>query len=171
MTANTLTGRVERALADAGDARDAVRAAVETVHASSERYDWTGVYLLEEPGTLVLSHYVGEPTPHTRIPLDKGVCGAAARERETIIVPDVGADPRYLSCSLRTKSEIVVPIMKDGAVYGEIDIDSWAPDAFGPADREALEQVARLLADRIAADRERRAGLPTEARRDDGASP
>jgi L-methionine (R)-S-oxide reductase len=149
MSEEGLAGRVKRAIASARSTREAVRSAVEAVHESSERYDWTGVYVLEDEGTLVLSHFIGEPTPHTRIPLDQGICGAAAREKQTLIVPDVGADPRYLSCSLRTKSEIVVPIMKDGAVLGEIDIDSHAPDAFGRADREELEQVAALLAERL----------------------
>jgi len=145
-----LVARVRRVVAAAREPREAVRAAVEAVHESSDRYDWTGVYLLEEDETLVLSHYVGEPTPHERIPLGRGICGAAAREKQTLVVPDVGADPRYLSCDLSTRSEIVVPIMKDGVVLGEIDIDSHAPDAFGPADRQELEQIAALLAERFA---------------------
>ena len=145
----TLVSRVRRALEAAADARAAVRAVVEAVHDSSARYDWTGVYLLEGAESLVLSHFLGEPTPHTRIPLDQGICGAAARERKTLIVADVNADSRYLACSLKTKSEIVVPIMRDGVVLGEIDIDSWTPDAFGPADRAELEQVAALLAERL----------------------
>ncbi|HZI93851.1 MAG TPA: GAF domain-containing protein [Patescibacteria group bacterium] len=150
MTAERLAARVKRALASARDRSDAVRVAVEAVHDWSDRYDWTGVYLLETEGALVLSHFIGAPTPHTRIPLSMGICGAAAREKQTLIVPDVQADPRYLSCSLATRSEIVVPIIKDGSVYGEIDIDSHKPDAFGAADREELEQVAALLADHLA---------------------
>ena len=150
MTAERLSARVKRALEKADDRSEAVRVAVEAVHGWSEKYDWTGVYLLETEGALVLSHFIGAPTPHTRISLDQGICGAAAREKQTLIVPDVHADPRYLSCSLDTRSEIVVPIIKDGSVYGEIDIDSHEPDAFGPADREELEQVAALLAERLA---------------------
>lgn len=142
--------RLKGLLAETGDADEAVRAAVRAIHESSDRYDWTGVYLLDGDDTLVLSHFIGEPTPHTRIPLNQGICGAAARERLTLIVPDVQADPRYLSCSIRTRSEIVVPILKDGRVIGEIDVDSWAPDAFGAADREELEQVAGLLAEFLA---------------------
>ena len=150
MTETPLVTRVRRALDAAGDGSAAVKAVVEIVHESSGRYDWTGVYLLEGAETLVLSHFVGEPTPHTRIPLDSGICGAAAREKRTLIVADVNADTRYLSCSIRTRSEIVVPVIRDGVVYGEIDIDSWTPDAFGPADRNELEQVAALLAERLA---------------------
>ena len=89
---------------------------------------------------------VGKPSPHTRIPLGRGICGAAATQQATIVVDDVNADPRYLACSLETKSEIVVPIMDGGEVLGEIDIDSDRHAAFGAADRARLEAVAALLA-------------------------
>jgi L-methionine (R)-S-oxide reductase len=84
-----------------------------------------------------------------RIPLDQGICGAAASTGQTVIVDDVNADPRYLACSLETRSEIVVPIKRDGQVLGEIDIDSDQPAAFTPDDRELLEAVASMLADKI----------------------
>jgi GAF domain-containing protein len=111
-----------------------------------------GVYLLEGD-ELVLGPYRGKPSPHTRIPLGRGICGAAAAEKETIIVDDVHADPRYLACSLETKSEIVVPIMVGTDVLGEIDIDSDQAAAFGAADRRMLEDVARQLAGRMLAAR------------------
>ena len=76
-------------------------------------YTWVGIYLLDGD-ELVLGPFVGKPSPHTRIPLGRGICGAAATEKATIIVDDVNADPRYLACSLETKSEIVVPIMLAG---------------------------------------------------------
>ena len=97
----------------------------------------------------MLGPFLGKPSPHTRIPLGNGICGAAATEKATIIVDDVNADPRYLACSIETKSEIVVPIMNGAEVLGEIDIDSDQPAAFGPADRELLEQVAPLLAEAL----------------------
>ena len=74
-------------------------------------YSWVGIYLLDG-NELVLGPFVGKPSPHTRIPLGRGICGAAAAEKATIIVDDVNADPRYLACSIETKSEIVVPIMR-----------------------------------------------------------
>ena len=74
--------------------------------------------------------YLGKPSPHTRIPLNRGICGAAASEKATIIVDDVNSDPRYLACSIETKSEIVVPILRGEQVFGEIDIDSDRPAAF-----------------------------------------
>jgi L-methionine (R)-S-oxide reductase len=111
-------------------------------------YNWVGIYLLEN-GELVLGPYVGKPTPHTRIPLNKGICGAAASTGMTVIVDDVNADPRYLACSLETCSEIVVPIVRDGRVMGEIDIDSDQPSAFTADDQELLERIASILADKL----------------------
>jgi L-methionine (R)-S-oxide reductase len=111
-------------------------------------YTWVGVYLLEGD-ELVLGPFLGKPSPHTRIPLGQGICGAAATEKATIIVDDVNADARYLACSIETKSEIVVPIMDGEQVLGEIDIDSDRPAAFGPGDRELLESVAALIAPRL----------------------
>jgi L-methionine (R)-S-oxide reductase len=111
-------------------------------------YNWVGVYLLEN-GELVLGPYVGKPTPHTRIPLNKGICGAAASTGKTVIVDDVNADPRYIACSLETRSEIVVPIVRDGRVLGEIDVDSDTPAAFTEDDRKLLEAVAEILAAKL----------------------
>ena len=89
-------------------------------------YTWVGIYLIDGD-ELVLGPFLGKPSPHTRIPLGRGICGAAATEKATIIVDDVNADPRYLACSIETKSEIVVPIMNGAEVLGEIDIDSDQP--------------------------------------------
>ena len=108
-------------------------------------YHWVGIYLLEG-NELILGPYVGKPTPHTRIPLNQGICGAAASSGQTLIVDDVNADPRYLACSLETRSEIVVPIVREGRVLGEIDIDSDRPAAFTADDRALVESVAEILA-------------------------
>ena len=111
-------------------------------------YTWVGIYLLDG-NELVLGPFVGKPSPHTRIPLGRGICGAAAAEKTTIIVDDVNADPRYLACSIETRSEIVVPIMLDGEVLGEIDIDSDRLAAFRATDQALLEAVAAQLAPRM----------------------
>jgi GAF domain-containing protein len=135
----------------AGSAPDAGSLMAETVallQRERPHYNWVGVYLLEKD-ELVLGPYVGKPTPHTRIPLNKGICGAAASSGQTLIVDDVNADPRYLACSLETRSEIVVPITRAGRVLGEIDIDSDVPAAFTEEDRALLEGVAAILAERI----------------------
>jgi L-methionine (R)-S-oxide reductase len=110
-------------------------------------YNWTGFYMLDsnDATMLVLGPFVGAPTPHVRIPVSQGICGAAVESGETVVVDDVNADPRYLSCSISTKSEIVVPIYASGKVVGEIDIDSHDPAAFGDADRIFLEEVARIV--------------------------
>jgi GAF domain-containing protein len=104
-----------------------------------------GIYLLEGE-TLVLHNFIGKPSPHTRIPIGKGICGAAASEKKTIIVSNVNADPRYLACSIETQSEIVAPILRGQQVLGEIDIDSDQPDAFHEGDREILERCAEIIA-------------------------
>jgi L-methionine (R)-S-oxide reductase len=111
-------------------------------------YTWVGIYVVEGD-ELVLGPYLGKPSPHVRIPLNKGICGAAVSEKATIVVDDVNADPRYLACSIETKSEIVVPIMRGSEPVGEIDIDSDQPAAFGDRDRALLEPVAAMLADRF----------------------
>jgi L-methionine (R)-S-oxide reductase len=110
-------------------------------------FSWTGFYMLDptDREMLVLGPFVGDPTPHVRIPVTQGICGAAVVSGETVIVDDVGSDPRYLSCSIATKSEIVVPIYANGSVVGEIDIDSHDPAAFKDDDRVFLEEVARIV--------------------------
>jgi len=120
---------------------------VQAIAAEFSHYNWTGFYMLDpaDPQTLVLGAFVGEPTPHVRIPVSQGICGAAVASGETVIVDDVNADPRYLSCSIRTKSEIVVPIRAYGKVEGEIDIDSHTSAAFTGADRSFLEEAARIV--------------------------
>lgn len=144
----TLGQDLSRAVADAPDAQAAMERAVALLKTRRPHYTWAGIYLLEGD-TLVLGPYLGKPSPHTRIPLGSGICGAAATEKATIIVDDVNSDPRYLACSIETKSEIVVPILAaDGGVLGEIDIDSDARAAFTTDDRSLLERVAADLARR-----------------------
>jgi L-methionine (R)-S-oxide reductase len=123
------------------------KAMVEAIAKELPYYNWTGFYMLDpgDPQTLVLGAFVGEPTPHVRIPVSEGICGAAVATGETVVVDDVNADPRYLSCSIRTKSEIVVPIRSHGRIVGEIDIDSHTTAAFTEADRSFLEEAARIV--------------------------
>ncbi len=114
------------------------------------KFDWVGFYMVQkgrlgQPDMLVLGPYIGAETPHKRIPLDKGICGAAASTGETVVVDDVNKDPRYLACSLETKSEIVVPVFAKGKVVGELDIDSHYPAAFTGKDRELVEYCAQAV--------------------------
>jgi L-methionine (R)-S-oxide reductase len=124
---------------------EAMQDVVNILKAQMPDYSWVGIYLLEG-NELVLGPFAGKPSPHTRIPLDKGICGAAASQGETIVVDDVDTDPRYLACSLETRSEIVVPIRRGDHILGEIDIDSDKKAAFKDADRDLLEATATLLA-------------------------
>ena len=142
-----------RSLADSEiDATELMAQTVALLQRERPHYNWVGIYMLKD-GELVLGPYVGKPTPHTRIPLNQGICGAAASSGETVIVDDVNADPRYLACSLETRSEIVVPIIRDGRVLGEIDIDSDKPAAFSQEDRELLEAIAEILASKVTDDK------------------
>jgi putative methionine-R-sulfoxide reductase with GAF domain len=136
------------AIASAADAADAMSRCVDILKSRFSTYTWVGIYLLEGD-ELVLGPFRGAPSPHTRIPLGRGICGAAATARTTIVVDDVHADDRYLACSLETKSEIVVPIIGRSQVLGEIDIDSDLPAAFGASDRRMLEDIAAALAVRL----------------------
>jgi len=105
-------------------------------------YTWAGVYGVEGD-ELVLRAWSGpHPTQHVRIPIGQGICGLAARTMESVIVADVSKDPRYLECFPETKSEIVVPILRDGSPIAEIDIDSDQVNSFSPIDKEFVEWVA-----------------------------
>ena len=118
-------------------------AIVKLLNSSVPSYSWVGIYRVDGKD-LVLDAWAGPAaTEHTRIPIGQGVCGFAAKAAKTEIVSDVSKDPRYLQCFLSTKSEIVVPILSQGAVVGEIDIDGDQLDAFSSLDREFLEAVAK----------------------------
>ena len=144
---------IRGAIQNESDTQRAMELAVTMLKARMPDYTWVGIYLLDG-NELVLGPFRGKPSPHTRIPLGMGICGAAATDEATIIVDDVNADPRYLACSVETRSEIVVPIMRRRAngmneVLGEIDIDSDRPAAFDASDKELLEGVAEMLATRL----------------------
>ena len=136
---------IDRILERGGDADEVLREVVSVLHDRFDHYSWIGIYLVED-GDLVLGPWQGpEATEHVRIPIGRGICGAAAASGTTEIVDDVNADTRYLACFPSTRSEIVVPIAYEGKVVGEIDIDSDKPAAFGPDDRAFLERVAQLI--------------------------
>ncbi|MGA3125750.1 MAG: GAF domain-containing protein [Candidatus Korobacteraceae bacterium] len=133
----------------ASSAKVLLESVVELLHDNMLRYNWVGFYMIEElPGqepVLVLGPYRGSMTPHTRIKLNQGICGAAASTGKTVIVDDVHRDSRYLACSLETKSEIVVPIFVAAKVVGELDIDSHFLAAFGATDRQLCEHATGLV--------------------------
>jgi L-methionine (R)-S-oxide reductase len=122
------------------------------LHERMLKYNWVGFYMLEpgtQPPVLVLETFVGAMTPHTRIPLHQGICGAAASSGKTVVVDDVSKDSRYLACSLETKSEIVVPILVQREVAGELDIDSHFSAAFGIEDQGLVQYCAELVGKKL----------------------
>lgn len=106
--------------------------------------NWAGFYLKEENGTLVLGPFQGRPAC-IEIPVGKGVCGAAAAQKRTLVVPDVHAFPGHIACDGASNSEIVVPLLFEDRVMGVLDLDSPLLDRFDESDREGLEAFAALL--------------------------
>lgn len=109
--------------------------------------NWVGFYFID-PDTedeLVLGPFAGEPTEHTRIPVGSGICGMAVESGETIVVDDVQTEPSYIACSPEVKSEIVIPMYKEGQIVGELDIDSHILAAFGDSERELLEEACQII--------------------------
>jgi L-methionine (R)-S-oxide reductase len=135
-------------------AQELMQRMVKVLHDRMLKYNWVGFYMLEpgaKPPMLVLGAFEGAMTPHTRIPLNQGICGAAASSGQTVVVDDVSKDPRYLACSLETKSEIVVPIFVKGKVVGELDIDSHFPAAFTSEHQELVQYCAMLVGRKLEA--------------------
>jgi L-methionine (R)-S-oxide reductase len=144
---------LENATAASTSSLELFQTAADMIHAKLPEYNWVGFYMLDptDSSMLVLGRFAGAATPHTRIPVTEGICGAAVAQGETVVVDDVNSDPRYLSCSIETKSEIVVPIRVHGAIVGEIDIDSHTAAAFRSEDRAFVERCAELIGDYLEA--------------------
>ena len=144
--------KLDRLNSGAGTADELMKGITLLLNQEMLKYNWVGFYMMEpgaDPPMLVLGHFQGAMTPHTRIPLNEGICGAAASSGKTVVVDDVSSDPRYLACSLETKSEIVVPVFVRGTVAGELDIDSHFPAAFTFEDRTLVEYCAQLVGKRL----------------------
>ena len=142
--ARELLVKIDSAIANKSG-QEMKEALVKALNSIVPTYSWVGLYGVNG-SDLVLDAWSGPAaTEHTRIPVGQGICGFAAKAGRTEIVSDVTKDPRYLQCFLSTKSEIVVPVLRDGIVIGEIDIDSDQLDGFSSLDRELLEVVARKV--------------------------
>lgn len=110
-------------------------------------YDWVGFYFAnQKEKTLHLKAYAGEPTDHTVIPFGKGICGQVAESNSNFVVPDVQAQDNYISCNIHVKSEVVIPLFKNGSNIGQIDIDSNTINAFSKEDEYFLEWVNKQVA-------------------------
>ncbi len=138
---------VEAAAANEASLASLQRKIVDMLVEYSPDCAWAGFYMLDpdDEKMLVLGPYSGAATPHVRIPVGAGICGAAVAGDETVIVDDVNADPRYLACSLDTKSEIVAPIRLNGRPVGEIDVDSHRLAAFDDTDRDYFDRIAAAV--------------------------
>lgn len=120
----------------------------ESLRAAIPYYNWVGFYFANhEAKTLHLKAFAGEPTDHTVIPFGKGICGQVAESNANFILPDVKGQDNYIACSITVKSEIVVPLFKDGKNIGQIDIDSHTIDPFTEEDERFLEWVNERVAE------------------------
>jgi GAF domain-containing protein len=149
---NEVRNEVKELALAAPTAHDLMQKMVKLLRERVLKYNWVGFYMLEpgaNPPMLVLGAFEGATTPHTRIPLNQGICGAAASSGQTVIVDDVSKDPRYLACSLETKSEIVVPVFAHDRVVGELDIDSHFPAAFTPEHQHLVQYCAMLVGNKL----------------------
>jgi L-methionine (R)-S-oxide reductase len=112
--------------------------------------NWAGFYLVKE-GELVVGPFQGKPAC-VRIGMGKGVCGTAALQRKTIVVPDVHGFPGHIPCDAASRSEIVIPLLLGESLLGVLDIDSPRPARFADVDRAGLERLARIFLDSLAGD-------------------
>jgi L-methionine (R)-S-oxide reductase len=117
------------------------------LHENMARYNWVGFYLVDPQNSevLLVGPFVGSFTPNARIPLNVGLCGAAARDRQTVVVHDVSKDPRYLAGSPLVKCEIVVPIFVREKLAAELDIESYFTNTFTKVEAEFVEACANVM--------------------------
>ena len=122
------------------------------LHATITKFNWVGFYLADpsDPGILLVGPFSGSFTPHARIPLNTGLCGAAASSGKTVVVNDVSKDPRYLAGSALVKSEIVIPIFAKQKLAAQLDIESYFVNAFSPTEVDFSQSCAKIVADYLA---------------------
>ncbi len=143
----SLKTQVESILNETTSVDNRLQSVCELLSAEVDHYDWVGFYFRNgDKEELKLGPYVGEPTDHTIIPFGRGICGQVAVSNENFVVPDVSAQDNYIACSITVKSEIVIPLFKDGKNVGQIDIDSNTPDPFTEEDERFLEFVNEKVA-------------------------
>jgi L-methionine (R)-S-oxide reductase len=146
-----LQAEVEALVASDAPDDEVLEEVVRLVHEAHPRWDWSGIYLLVD-GTLVVGPFAGseEPPEHSRIEVGDGVCGTAVAQDRNQLVDDVRELDNYLACSLSTRSELVVLIREDWRIVGQFDIDSDERGAFTQEDEALLEELATVVAPRVA---------------------
>ncbi|NBW93619.1 MAG: GAF domain-containing protein [Bacteroidetes bacterium] len=140
--------RIQALLSEPCDWTAAMATVACELHHAFDHFHWTGFYRTVRPGHLQIGPYQGTHGC-LDIPFERGVCGAAARSKQTQLVPDVNRFPGHIACSSTTRSEIVVPVLNsDGHVIAVLDVDSNDVDAFDEEDRISLEWLCDLLGTR-----------------------
>ena len=148
LTPKELLQELQKYAAAAPTAKALMEQIAKRLHENKARYNWVGFYLVDpaDAGYLIVGPYAGSFTPNARIPLSRGLCGAAASSGQVVVVQDVSKDPRYLAGSNLVKSEIVVPIYVKKKLAAELDIESYFADTFTRSEQELTESCARILA-------------------------
>ncbi len=151
MSFNSLKPKIETILANKNRNNEQLLTEVcELLQSNIEHYDWVGFYFANQAEkTLHLKAFAGEATDHTVIPFGKGICGQVAVSNSNFVVPDVKAQDNYIACSINVKSEIVIPLFKNGKNIGQIDIDSHLADPFSEEDERFLEWVNQVVAEKL----------------------
>ncbi len=141
-----LSARITDIIGNTDNSQDRkLQSICDVLKAEIPHYDWVGFYIVSQPRVLSLGPYAGEPTDHAEIPFGRGICGQVAESEETFVIQDVSTEDNYLSCSVDVKSEIVVPIFKDGEFVAQLDIDSHALVPFTDADTAFLEGICKSI--------------------------
>jgi len=150
-----LLQEVQEIARTAASAQAVMEGIAKRLHEKMARYNWVGFYLVDpaDAGYLIVGPYVGSFTPNARIPLDRGLCGAAASSGHVVVVQDVSKDPRYLAGSSTVKSEIVVPIFVKKKLAAELDVESYFADSFPKAEQEFVEACAKVVEEYLGKDR------------------
>lgn len=152
LTPKELLQELQRYAATAPTAQAVMEQIAKRLHENMARYNWVGFYLVDpaDAGYLIVGPFAGSFTPNARIPLSRGLCGAAASSGQVVVVQDVSKDPRYLAGSNLVKSEIVVPIYVKKKLAAELDIESYFADTFAKSDQDFIEGCAQVLAGYLA---------------------
>ena len=142
-----LLARIESIISGKGNMTEKMQDVCDLLRNGVTYYDWVGFYLVDEDENemLHLGPFNGDPTEHVKIRFGEGICGQAADLKRTFLIQDVTKETNYLSCSTKVRSEIVVPILKEGIIVGELDIDSHELSPFTEDDQVFLEKVCGLL--------------------------
>ena len=131
----------------AATSKSVMESIAQRLHEKMTRYNWVGFYLVDpaDSNILLVGPFAGSFTPYARIPLNTGLCGAAASSGQTVVVDDVSKDPRYLAGSPLVKCEIVVPIFVKNTLVAELDVESYFASTFTKGEQEFVEACAAVV--------------------------